>query len=1297
MASALSAFVKGDKEIKDKLESMDSTLKKIYDVQVRGQKEDEKWRRRQEQAAKRKKADQKSPMGAFKNDKDEKKKGKGLFGKLFDFLSKNPALVKFLAALGGLTLTAIALKKAFEDLKNGTVIWWREVKKQWTKRFNEQKQKWAKWWDDFKVKTNKGWKNFKTKTSKLFDDIANSRSFKDFKKGLQEAGEAFTKRFPGISKALDDVKVKFGKFGKSINKKGGLIDSLTNAKLGKKLTKGLGTLGKRLPAIGEVLFAGMTFKQRKEEGQGTGKALMGTGAEVAGGLAGAAVGGKTGAALGATIGSFIAPGIGTAIGGALGGFSGAVLGGFGGAEFLGGLSDKLYPMIEKWVQKTIFGPFVTLGKNIDNFWTKNIVEPFLGVGKWVQDTFENTIVAPISNLMQDIGKFWQVNVVEPFLANPVVKWLTPIVEAMMNFGKAFIDFQLALAGAIGRITGKIFDAIGNEVKYWSGVIGKGINELWGNITGAINNEVKYWSGVIAGVIGKTINKLWGNIFGAIGNEVKYWSGVIGKKINDLWKNITGWWDKDVGPWWEDISKVFSDKWDEFVEFLDPVINLFEDVRDVLDKVVSIVKDKVIGVFESLADIIQKKIVSFFEGPTNFLKGAADWLNSLGRQEGGVVYRQSGGPINVPGSGSGDKVPMMLPENSFVMNREAVHRQEGGLIPTLLEPGEQVYMPGQWGGAEVLMNSMFPRFQTGGEVVQNSHPHTGSGWQPAGATDAEGRPIIFSKEAAQSFAKMMKTGNVKGSDVASSKRSPSHNKTVRGVPNSAHLYGEAMDIHGTSKQWLISNSEKYGWIRNNYMHDSWHWDYKGGGGGQEPPSGPAPMILAAGTNDVGAPVPAGKNVHDMIKVAKGKNYDVNFISPTAEGRFNEVSFQTSQRAREAGANTYMPKSWDADGYHIAMAEAANIKGMYPGATIIGDSNAARIEGTNGTPGRTKVGAGTSEIKGFIDGLAAGIANESGERSKPGNNTNAITAGNLGAGLLNLGGDLGEFFSTLVGGLGDILGDMAGALLGGLANYGQGGDTNAPSSAISPGNAGAGAASINDPNARALLNAIADAEGTSHMPNQGYNTHFGHGQTQDLSKHPRKIVSKGGFSSDAFGRYQFLSTTWDGVMGGSMEPARQDEGALKLVAGRKVNISDGLSESEVYRLGGEWASIEGGPQMRKGGSYPGGQAKYSAAEFMNMYKGYGGKIQGRQSGGAVTARPTSRGMVSKSQEQFIDRLAAANKPIIVPVGMGGGGGGSQDGVMTGTGGSQTNVPNLSSHPSGNIALDNAFRLSLGAAFG
>lgn len=86
--------------------------------------------------------------------------------------------------------------------------------------------------------------------------------------------------------------------------------------------------------------------------------------------------------------------------------------------------------------------------------------------------------------------------------------------------------------------------------------------------------------------------------------------------------------------------------------------------------------------------------------------------------------QTGGHVNVPGSGSGDKIPMWLPPDSFVMNRNAAAMlQSGGLVPTLLEPGEKVFGPGQWGPMEMMMNSMVPRFQTGGEVKDNPNIKT----------------------------------------------------------------------------------------------------------------------------------------------------------------------------------------------------------------------------------------------------------------------------------------------------------------------------------------------------------------------------------------------------------------------------------------------------------------------------------------------------------------------------------------------------------------------------------------------
>ena len=78
-----------------------------------------------------------------------------------------------------------------------------------------------------------------------------------------------------------------------------------------------------------------------------------------------------------------------------------------------------------------------------------------------------------------------------------------------------------------------------------------------------------------------------------------------------------------------------------------------------------------------------------------------WNKWTGKQEGGSVSgptRQGGnaamaptgsvsvptgkggGPITVPGSGSGDKVPMLLPAGSFVLNREASQKlQTGGIV------------------------------------------------------------------------------------------------------------------------------------------------------------------------------------------------------------------------------------------------------------------------------------------------------------------------------------------------------------------------------------------------------------------------------------------------------------------------------------------------------------------------------------------------------------------------------------------------------------------------------------------
>ena len=137
-------------------------------------------------------------------------------------------------------------------------------------------------------------------------------------------------------------------------------------------------------------------------------------------------------------------------------------------------------------------------------------------------------------------------------------------------------------------------------------------------------------------------------------------------------------------------------------------------------------------------------------------------------------------------------------------------------------------------------------------------------------------------------------------------------------------------------------------------------------------------------------------------------------------------------------------------------------------------------------------------------------------------------------------------------------------------------------------------------KALLEAISQAEGTAGP--DGYRTMFTGKKFSGFKDHPRQKQIGGGLESDAAGKYQFLSTTWDTCVKAlglsDFSPANQDKAALWLVKKRKVDPSKQLSKKDVYKLGAEWASLEGGPNQVPGGSY-GGQAKYSADVFLKLY--------------------------------------------------------------------------------------------------
>lgn len=114
--------------------------------------------------------------------------------------------------------------------------------------------------------------------------------------------------------------------------------------------------------------------------------------------------------------------------------------------------------------------------------------------------------------------------------------------------------------------------------------------------------------------------------------------------------------------------------------------------------------------------------------------------------------------------------------------------------------------------------------------------------------------------------------------------------------------------------------------------------------------------------------------------------------------------------------------------------------------------------------------------------------------------------------------------------------------------------------------------------ALLGTLAYSEGTDNH----YNYTFGYQTFSSYADHPRRVVCSGGYCSDAAGRYQFLSTTWDGVRYGLPDfgPASQDRAAIRLIQNRGVANIDGIDTyaeftSAIYRLNGEWASLPGSP--------------------------------------------------------------------------------------------------------------------------
>jgi muramidase (phage lysozyme) len=133
-------------------------------------------------------------------------------------------------------------------------------------------------------------------------------------------------------------------------------------------------------------------------------------------------------------------------------------------------------------------------------------------------------------------------------------------------------------------------------------------------------------------------------------------------------------------------------------------------------------------------------------------------------------------------------------------------------------------------------------------------------------------------------------------------------------------------------------------------------------------------------------------------------------------------------------------------------------------------------------------------------------------------------------------------------------------------------------------------------KALLDTIAFAEGTRGRGQDGYNVQFTYVYFNDCTRHPRRIQSSGGLRSDASGRYQFLSSTWDTLGYSAFYPENQERGAMALVRrrGGSVPESRAMTATELAnlmdRISYEWASLPPGRY---------GQPNYSQSRIRTEY--------------------------------------------------------------------------------------------------
>lgn len=186
-------------------------------------------------------------------------------------------------------------------------------------------------------------------------------------------------------------------------------------------------------------------------------------------------------------------------------------------------------------------------------------------------------------------------------------------------------------------------------------------------------------------------------------------------------------------------------------------------------------------------------------------------------------------------------------------------------------------------------------------------------------------------------------------------------------------------------------------------------------------------------------------------------------------------------------------------------------------------------------------------------------------------------------------------------------------------------------------------LRHPNVRAFLDAIASAEGTRGRGDDGYNVNVGGRTFNSYARHPHNTVQLNPrLRSDAAGRYQFLSSTWDPLarrLGlNDFSPRNQDIGAAALIADRGAmqHVINGNIQAAMHCVRRVWASLPNAGY---------GQRQVSSRSFMqdftNALRAIGtGIVDGVRAVGSFVGSGISA--VGNAISSVFDRDPTAGRP-------------------------------------------------------